>query len=202
MLRLHKGLPIQSYEGRDQLFTVAAPVLAGFSVTLLGILISLNPPTLVRWRDLALLLATTSAFLYLASMRYALSGRILRITRQDAEATWDTRANQLKGFQAYAVVHDRLIAISQLVFALASIALGAGLTVLMIPSGPLGHIGTVRLLAITAAGLSTLAQGIQTLAHLGNRRFIPSWLAPVVSPHRKVVQILRECGLASHKGER
>jgi hypothetical protein len=151
-----KSLPVRSYEGRDQLFTVAAPVLAGFSVTLLGVLITLNSASVVRWRDLALLLVTAATFLYLASMRYSMSGRALRITRQDAEAAWDTRVNQLRGLRAYAVVHDRLIGISQQTFSFGSVALVAGLTVFMIPDEPLAQISLVRLLAIAGAGISTL----------------------------------------------
>lgn len=197
----YKSLPLRSYAGRDEVFTVAAPVLAGFSVTLLGVLVALNPPNLVRWRDVTMLLVTSAAFLYLASMRYAMAGRSLRITRQDAEATWATRVNQLKGLQAYGAVHDRLIWISQLMFLIGSIAFGAGLTVLMIPSQPIGEISNARLFAIAAAGLSTLAQGVQTLAHLVDKRFVPPWLAAVVTPHFKLLQTLRECGLDGREEE-
>ena len=42
----YKSLPLRSYEGRDQVFTIAAPVLAGFSVTSLGVLIALIRQTL------------------------------------------------------------------------------------------------------------------------------------------------------------
>ena len=76
-------------------------------------------------------------------MRYAIAGRSLRITDQDAQATWKTADNQLKGLKAYNAVPDHLGGIARLTFGLVSIALGAGLTVLMIPGGPLAEIGTV-----------------------------------------------------------
>ena len=48
MSNLYKGLPVWSYEGTDQLSTLGAPLMAGFSITLVGVLVALNPPSLVR----------------------------------------------------------------------------------------------------------------------------------------------------------
>lgn len=39
MLNLYKGLPVSSYEGTDQLWTLGAPLMAGFSITLDGVVL-------------------------------------------------------------------------------------------------------------------------------------------------------------------
>ena len=39
MLNLYKGLPVSSYEGTDQLWTLGAPLMAGFSITLVGVVL-------------------------------------------------------------------------------------------------------------------------------------------------------------------
>jgi hypothetical protein len=195
----YKSLPLRSHVGTDQLFTVAAPVLAGFSLTLLGVLISPTSPDLVRWRDVAILLITVAAVLYLGSIRYAIRGSDLRITREDANATWHTRTKQATGFEAYTATHDRLIDVSRLLFAVGTITLGAGLTVLLVPNQPLGQISVARLLAIVGAGLSTLGQTIQMVARRADIRFVPSWLGAVLTPEAKLLRILRENDLLSVK---
>jgi hypothetical protein len=50
-----RHLPVTLPEGSDQNFSIAAPILAGFAVTLLGVLVPLNPPTLVPLREPAML---------------------------------------------------------------------------------------------------------------------------------------------------
>lgn len=124
----YKSLPLRSHVGIDQLFTVAAPVLVGFSLTLLGVLISPTSPDLVRWRDVAILLITVAAILYLTSIRFAIRSSDLRVTREDASTKWHTRTKQEKGFEAYTATHDRLIDVARLQFAVGTIILTAGPT--------------------------------------------------------------------------
>lgn len=202
MLNSYKGLPVWSYEGSDQLSTVGAPVLAGFSITLIGVLVALNPPDLVRWQDFAIFFVTGATFLYLTCIRYAVTGRALRITKGDAEATWGTGDKQAEGLQEYTRTHDRLIGVSRELFAVGSISLTAGLTVLMVPGQALNQISIIRLLTIAVAALATVIQGVQTVARWVGIQTMPPWLAAMVTPERKLLRTLREKDLVIVKEER
>lgn len=192
MSNFYKGLPVWSYEGTDQLSTLGAPLMAGFSITLVGVLVALNPPSLVRWQDFAIFFITGAVFLYLACMRQAVTGRALRITQKDAEATWATPAEQAEGLRQYAKTHDRLILVSRELFALGSISLTAGLTVLMVPNHPLSQISVIRLLTIAVAALATLTQGMQTVSRWVGIQVMPLWLMALATPERKLLRTLRE----------
>ena len=124
--------------------------------------------------------------------RYAATGRALRITQEDAEATWDAPEKQAEGLQEYARTHDHLIHVSRELFALGSISLIAGLAVLMVPGQPFNQISIIRLVTIAAAALITLSQSVQTVARWVGSEVMPLWLAALLTPERKLLRTLRQ----------
>lgn len=185
-------LPARSNDGPDQLFSIAAPVLAGFAITVLGVLVPLNPPSLVRFRDIAILIVTGAAFLYVASMRYAIISRSLRVSDSQAVEIWPNGDERNRALRVYRRAHDQLADASRLLFGLASSAFGAGITVLLIPSGPLDEIGTVRVVTILGAGLATAAQLAQMAVSRLKLSFLPRWLVAIITPELVVAASLPE----------
>jgi hypothetical protein len=68
--------------------TVAAPLLAGFSFTLAGLVLQLVPTQVVRWPDLALLLFVIAGFFLIACIQFAFWAERWNISPDDLRMWW------------------------------------------------------------------------------------------------------------------
>lgn len=145
-------VPVRSTDGSDQVFSIAAPLLAGFSLALTGVLLQLPADgSDVRWRDTSFLPLTLSTLLYLLALHYAISARNLRVSDAALSTVWSDDAKLRRARAVYDRAHSRANERAQLVLELGNVSLMTGILVVLVPSGHLSLVrcGTILLLAVT-----------------------------------------------------
>ena len=189
-MRYHpRYLPVTSNDGPDQLFSIAAPILAGFSVTLVGVLVPLNPPSLVPFREAAMLALAGAMGVFLGAMRYAIIGRMLRISDAEAVQTWADPTQAAEALEVYRREHDKLTDASRLLFGVACLAFGIGVILMLVPSS-FKDVSYLRLATIAMLTIGTLAQLSQMISRRIPVRRLPGWLDAILTPDRRIASKL------------
>jgi hypothetical protein len=103
--------------------TVAAPLLAGFSFTLAGLVLQLIPTRIMRWPDLALLLFVMAGFFLIACIQFAFWAERWNISPADIRMWWpsfdesEALRQYLYAKQAYhAERYDRWVGLVRLTY--------------------------------------------------------------------------------------
>ncbi|MFE5718735.1 hypothetical protein [Streptomyces erythrochromogenes] len=120
--------------------SVAAPLLAGFSLTLLGLILQVQQH--VRWPDLALLLLGLPVVAFLGSLQYAMRAQEFDVTPADASlwhpdlATSAERRDLVhEEIRAHRAAHVRWAARARTLYNFGICFLLAGLAVMLVPPG-------------------------------------------------------------------
>jgi len=118
--------------------TIAAPVLAGFTVALIGVVA--QAPANFRWPGIALLLLLLTAVLFVMCLQCGFWARQYLVSRDEAAAWFDdfesvTRQEQVRREQvAYAHVYEGWAQRCKLLYRLALQAMFAALLVVLLPT--------------------------------------------------------------------
>ena len=157
--------------------TVAAPLLAGFTITLIGLVVDTSNQG-IRHRDTALLALMAAAASLLAAIQCAYSARRYMVVPDELTSWWpdakDHPETQLRRRQeeqfAHRLLHTQWATRFRVVYHVGIILMLAGLTVLLIPpeaarpvtgqTVPQADVSTVRWLAIGLAGASAVGEVI------------------------------------------
>jgi hypothetical protein len=151
-------------EAVEQGGTVAAPLLAGFSVTLIGLV--LTAPDSLRWPAVSLAVLMASTILLLAAVQFAFVARQYSVLPSDLESWWpdhdeSPRWEQLRSEQeAHASSHLRWAAAFRTAYNLGVLLFLAGTTISLAP--PEGG-GSGRWIAFGIGAVGFLGELIWTL---------------------------------------
>ncbi|MGC4812849.1 hypothetical protein ACLQ29_20190 [Micromonospora sp. DT228] len=122
----------------DMISTIAAPVLAGFSIALLGVVA--QAPANFRWPGVALLLLLLTAILFVMCLQCGFWARQYLVSRGEAAAWFDdfdstTRQEQVRREQvAYGHVYEGWARRSKLFYRMALQTMFAALLVVLLPT--------------------------------------------------------------------
>lgn len=194
--QLFKGgtsYPVKGNDGYSQLYGVAAPLLAGFSLSLIGGLVTLPPHSEVRWRDMSLVILILAALMFLASMFFFINASHLRVSDEMLRSVGNSEdeVRLLRIAYRRAQIEDDLRA--GFVFTLSCTILVAGVTVVMVPAGPWGQVSILRWLAIGIAGLATAVQLARNIIRLvGASGIRPVWLRELILPSTRLNRFIEE----------
>lgn len=119
------ALPVRATTGTDQMFGVAAPLLAGFSLTMVGVLLQLPTSTGIRWREVALLFLLSSTLVYLLSL-HAHNAAYLRASKDQfrSGSRSEEEFNRLE--DAYRRIHNEHDTRARVLFGIAATPLIGG----------------------------------------------------------------------------
>ena len=185
--------PVRALEGRNQLFGVAAPLLAGFSLSLIGVLAQLPENSGVRWKDWAFLILLLAGLLYLGSMHFALNAAHLRVSDDQLKEVCDSNAQYEALKAAYRHAHEEDDVRASAAFTVACTLLIGGVTVILVPAGPWSQISVPRVAALSLAGLAVLTQlSRNLLGLLGSSWVRPVWLRELLVPQSRIGRITCE----------
>jgi Kef-type K+ transport system membrane component KefB len=187
------ALPLRSSEGTNQVFGVAAPLLAGFSLTLVGVLVQLPADSGVRWRDggfFSLMLATV---LYLSSLNFATSARYMQLGDDQLRKIAKTAESSPMLSRAYSRARELNEETARLLFGVASTVLISGVAVVLVPTGPWSNVSVVRWGAIVIAGVAAAAQLTRNIVRVTGLAWIRIvWMRELLVPLTKVERYFAE----------
>jgi hypothetical protein len=178
--------PYGAFATVESFGAAAAPLLAGFAVTLVALIIQIADQ--LRWPDLALVLFCAAATLFLHVVHLAARARGYAVTLDEAKqwyADYDTDPER-RDAVAEELVHSRacwlfLVRRARFFYNLAMFALLAGLGVLLVPRpGGLGNV-----LRWVAIGVVAAAAAVEAL------ELVDQWLRRHEDVSRRVSIVAR-----------
>ncbi|HYZ78977.1 MAG TPA: hypothetical protein VE596_16555 [Gaiellaceae bacterium] len=145
--------------------SIAAPVLAGFSFTLIGLIVPKTDD--VKWPGLALALLMAAAVAFIAAVQFAFTARVWVVRPADL-AEWRPHY-RLRNRVAYQWLHReafrRWFRRFQTAYRIGILALFAGVGVLLVPPEGLDDIGAFRLAAIVVAGVALVGEALWIMSN-------------------------------------
>jgi hypothetical protein len=159
----------------------AAPLLAGFAVTLVALIIQIADA--LRWPDAALVLFCLAATFFLHVVHLAGRARGYAVTVDDVRGWYDDYDSDPHRREAVAqeLVHARrcwlfLVRRARFFYDVAMFALLGGLGVVLVPKGP----GVLRWIAVAIVALAALVEVLEIVDQWLRRREDPVVRRPVV----------------------
>jgi hypothetical protein len=162
------ALPRKGYaEAFTQVAFTSAPLLAGFAITFIGLI--LGSEIRMYWPNVTLAALTGAAMLLIFSIQLAFTARIDYLPYSEFEAQTRLIPGQdsyvRREYVASLRRHRKLVRWAGATYNLGIAALLAGIAAALVPSGTAGHIDTQRVLAIVIAALAAIAEIIWTLTN-------------------------------------
>lgn len=135
--------PYGLYSAQDGSYSVAGPLLAGFSLTLIVLVLQLPEGSSI-WPDIVLFAFALSACCELLAIQFGFWMRAYTVSRRDALDWWGdgedvTRQGEVRRERMrHLLVRDVWARRARRSYELGVVSLLAGLTLLLIPASPLG----------------------------------------------------------------
>lgn len=137
----------------DKLGTIAAPLLGGFSITLIGLVASKDASATIRWPAWVLCTLIAAAVLFLLAVQWTIAGRQFFLTPEE-HAAQSPQAPEETRRQSYAAAMGDFRAWAtraRIAFDAGLAALLLGLAEVALPPGKVAHFGFARSLAVVIA---------------------------------------------------
>lgn len=157
--------------------SVAAPLLAGFSLTFLGLVIQGEDK--LRWPSLAILLLTIATISFVFAVQCTFWSRLYWFTPTEAEQWWpdfnsnSQRLDRIREEQwSSRLLYRRWSLRARRTYGIAIVTLYSALAVALVPDQAFGRIAIARLTAILAAAIAAI---IELLGH---------WAPWILAPER------------------
>lgn len=142
----------------DKLGTIAAPLLAGFSLTLIGVLVGADAPKTIRWPDCTLAALTVATVLFLLAVQWTITAMQFTLTPEEHAARTASLTEQQRQV-AYADVMSTFRSWSER----ARLAISEGIALVLLgligvllPPGRLCDLAAGRVVALIGAGAALL----------------------------------------------
>jgi hypothetical protein len=169
--------------------TIAAPLLAGFTITLMGFVVDVSNDG-IRHRDTALLILMASVASLLAAIQCAYSARRYMVLPDELTSWWPDVMNQdrtLRHLQneqlAHRLLHEQWATRFRVTYHAGIVLMLVGLSVVLIPPEPkIGDVTTVRWVAVGLAAAAAAGELIWIAATRLNRRAAKGPFGQVVVP--------------------
>lgn len=143
----------------DKLGMIAAPLLSGFSLTLLGIVATRNSAWSMRWPDWAIAALAAAAILFLVAVQFTIAARQFLITREEQKerAPGVDQETLATSYAAMMSDYRRWATRARIAFDLGLAVLLLGLAGVLLPSGnvctfPAARWVVLAIIAIAFAG--------------------------------------------------
>lgn len=170
-------MPLGYSAALENVGTTAAPLLAGFAFTLIGLVVTsssaLGQPALALLLLVmgALLLIGTVQFAFNARRYYIPPGEYLSLTQMTPDDI--TEPELRREYSGWLLKHQALLDRARAMYNAGIVFLLAGVTVVLIPPGPLADVPLLRLIAVACVFAGAVIEAIFAL-----RPAITSHLAP------------------------
>jgi hypothetical protein len=184
--------PYGAFGTVDSFGGAAAPLLAGFAVALVALIIQISGA--LRWPDLALVLFAVAAMLFLHVVHLAARARGYAVTPAQVREWYDDYADpDRQRVVAWELRHHRecwlfLVRRARIAYNSAMLALLTGIGVLLVPRQN-GQLTVLRWIAVAVAALAVLSEVLEVADQVLKRRRprgtlarITGWLAPSDPP--------------------
>lgn len=172
-------------EALNGMGTIAAPLLAGFSLAAMVGTLTISPSE-ARWPDVALLLFMLAAVLFVAAVQAMFWARGYQASPPEIQAWWPDatdpqRLAQLQREQKRHTAGFRMWSNrARVTYSAALLCLLAGLTMLAVPPGSYGNAAISRWLAVAVGAAAFIAESLWVMGSFTN----PRWMARLLQPPR------------------
>jgi nitrate reductase gamma subunit len=140
--------------------TLAAPLFAGFTVTLMALVVS--NPTRLRWPDYALATLALAALFLFAAVQFAYVARQYVVSPTELEAWWpgidqnqtrweQVREEQVDSSENFLAWANRF----RLAYHIGVVLIAGGVALILVPPG---HVGAARCVAVAIAAVGCLGE--------------------------------------------
>ena len=186
-----RKLPISTSTAASQYSSLAAPLLCGFCVTLIGVLVQIPPEdNFVRWRDLNYLFLLFAAALYLTCLRFGIAASSTRVSDEALREYWPGDDQFMRARTLYAEAGARLEGWTASTFEFANTSFLSGILVTLVPGGSTNHISILRWAAIILAAFCVLLSVGLAVLHRTPIEWLPVWVRQLVSLHYREIRVL------------
>ena len=140
----------------DTVGTIAAPLLAGFSATLVGLLLD-TLHTNVRWPDMTALLLLISVLAFIATIQFTFNARRWSVTPSELESWYShtCKSYWVSEQRRYLGKYLPRARATRVAYRLGIVSFLSGFTLVLVPPG---SVGLVRGLTVGAAALGAAAE--------------------------------------------
>jgi hypothetical protein len=173
-------------EALNSMGTIAAPLLAGFSLAAMVQVLTVNA-TEARWPDIAFLLFLLAAVAFVGSVQAMFWARGYQVTPQEIKDWWPDanddpqRMEQLRKEQELHAAGFRMWSSrGRVTYAAGLLCLLAALTMLAVPPGP--HPSVVRWVTVGAGSAAFIVEAVWTAGSFIRPRRRPRWMTRLLEP--------------------
>jgi hypothetical protein len=163
--------------------TVAAPLLAGFSLAAMAQTLTLTPNE-VRWPDAALLLFLLAATLFIAAVQATFWARQYQTSPHEIMAWWPDAKDRLSLLQREQERHAAGFRMwsnrARAAYNAGLLCLLAGLTALSVPGETRGHVPVLRWVGVAVGVIAFIAEAAWIAGTLNIERW--KWAAKLLTP--------------------
>jgi hypothetical protein len=187
---LHPPAPYGAPAAAEGRGSIVAPLLAGFSFALVGLVVQSQQA--IRWPDLALFLLASAGVLLVSAVQFTFRARQYQVTPSEAKDWWPDWEDDLERqdrvyeeLRTYQACHRLWVRRARLAYNTAICALLLGLAVVLVPRSVPGldvvtparlAAVAVVLVALAFELLQLMAQWLLARATAGLHRRVPLWL--------------------------
>jgi hypothetical protein len=160
--------PVGYSAALENIGTTAAPLLAGFAVTLIGLIVTKSQA--LAEPNLALVLLVAAALLLISAVQFAFSARrhyippgdfvaLVQIAEHESLSEADMRSSYAESL----IEHVKLLSYVRLTYNAGILFLLGGVTVVLIPPGSLADVSVLRLIAAALVFVGAVVEAVFTL---------------------------------------
>jgi hypothetical protein len=170
-------------EALNSMGTIAAPLLAGFSLAAVVLTVTIKPSD-ARWPDAALLLFMLAAVVFVTSVQAMFWARQYQANPSEILAWWpdaerSERLERLRDEQKWHAAGFRMWANrARAAYGVGLLCLLAALTILAVPPESHGQGSALRWVAVAVGGAAFIAESIWITGSITNTK----WLARLLQP--------------------
>lgn len=162
--------------------TSAAPLLAGFSITLVGLILQIpHVDTAIAQPNIAIAMLVAAALLLINAVQCAFNARQYHVPADEWESLvglfpeGERRAQLLENQVKWSTRRARWTAWTRRLYNVGVLVLLGAVALTLLPPGPVSHIDTARLVAVAFAVIGLLLEAVWVL--VGEVRSLHDYLA-------------------------
>jgi hypothetical protein len=170
-------------DSADHVSGIAAPLLAGFSLALIGVVVQLPAAgSDVLLRDASFLSLACTVMIYLLALNYSVSARGVRVSDADLRRVWTNTEDCERARLVYQEAFSRADERGRLLVEVGNLGLLSSLLIVLIPAG---QYSPIRISVTVLLAGAVLLQIMLIARRWTGVDYLPRFLRAILLPHHR-----------------